>query len=136
MKVGGRSIDLRVATLPTVYGEKVVMRILDKGQAVLQPRGARLPARDRTARFEACVPQAVRHDPRDRPDRFGQVDDAVRDAQPCSTTPDRNIITVEDPVEYRLPGINQVQINPKAGLTFAARAAVDPARRPRHRARR
>ena len=46
MKVGGRGIDLRVATLPTVYGEKVVMRILDKGQAVLQPRGARLPARD------------------------------------------------------------------------------------------
>ena len=51
-------------------------------------------------------------------------------------TPDRNIITVEDPVEYRLPGINQVQINPKAGLTFAVGAALDPALRPRHRARR
>ena len=50
--------------------------------------------------------------------------------------PDRNIITVEDPVEYRLPGINQVQINPKAGLTFAVGAAFDPALRPRHRARR
>ena len=47
---------------------------------------------------------------------------------------DRNIITVEDPVEYRLAGINQIQVNPKAGLTFAVGAAVDPARRPRHRA--
>ncbi len=52
------------------------------------------------------------------PTGSGQVDDAVRDAQQLNT-PDRNIITVEDPVEYRLPGINQVQINPKAGLTFA-----------------
>ena len=47
---------------------------------------------------------------------------------------DKNIITVEDPVEYRLAGVNQMQVNPKAGLTFASRAAVDPARRPRHRA--
>ena len=46
---------------------------------------------------------------------------------------DRNIITVEDPVEYRLAGVNQMQVNPKAGLTFAGRPAVDPARRPRHR---
>ena len=47
---------------------------------------------------------------------------------------DKNIITVEDPVEYRLNGVNQMQVNPKAGLTFASRAAVDPACRPRHRA--
>ena len=48
--------------------------------------------------------------------------------------PEVNVITVEDPVEYRLPGINQVQVNDKAGLTFASRAALDPAVRPRHRA--
>ena len=47
MKVDGRGIDLRVATLPTVYGEKVVMRILDKGQAVLRLEDLGLPARDR-----------------------------------------------------------------------------------------
>ena len=135
MKVGGKPIDLRVATLPTVYGEKVVMRILDKGQALLQPRRARASCPSRSSRFESSLPQAVRHDPRDRPDRFGEVDDALRDAQQLNE-PDRNIITVEDPVEYRLPGINQVQINPKAGLTFAVRAAIDPACRPRHRARR
>ena len=48
--------------------------------------------------------------------------------------PDRNIITVEDPVEYRLPGINQMQMNPKAGPDVRVGAAVDPACRPRHRA--
>ena len=47
--------------------------------------------------------------------------------------PEINVITVEDPVEYRLPGINQVQVNPKAGLTFARRAALDPALGPRRR---
>ncbi len=47
---------------------------------------------------------------------------------------DKNIITVEDPVEYRLAGVNQIQVNPKAGLTFASALAIDPARRPRHRA--
>ena len=51
-------------------------------------------------------------------------------------TPDRNIITVEDPVEYRLPGINQVQIHPKAGLTFAGALRSILPRRPRHRPRR
>ena len=47
---------------------------------------------------------------------------------------DKNIITVEDPVEYRLAGVNQVQVNTKAGLTFALGAALDPACGPRHRA--
>ena len=78
--VSGKSVDLRVATLPTVYGEKVVMRILDKGQALLTPRRPGLPAR-RARAVRGVVPQAVRHDPRDRPDRFREVDDALRDAQ-------------------------------------------------------
>ena len=64
--------------------------------------------------------QAVRDHPGHRPDRLRQVDDALRDAQHPSTKPEINIITVEDPVEYQLAGINQVQVNPKAGLTFAA----------------
>ena len=64
--------------------------------------------------------EALRDDPGHRPDRFRQVDHALR--APCIeiNKPEVNIITVEDPVEYRLPGINQVQVNPKAGLTFAA----------------
>ena len=82
MKVGGRGIDLRVATLPTVYGEKIVMRILDKGQALLRLEDLGfLP--ETLGALRGLVPQAVRHDPRDRTDRFREVDDAVRDAQPA-----------------------------------------------------
>ena len=66
------------------------------------------------------VHKALRCRARHRPDRLGQVDDALRHAQPSSTSPSKNIITVEDPVEYRLQGINQVQVNVKAGLTFAS----------------
>ncbi len=118
LTVAGNAVDLRVATLPTVHGEKVVMRILDKNQALLglADQGF-LP--DVLARYE----QAFR-----KP--YGTILVTGPTGSGKSTTlyatlnvlnsPDRNIITVEDPVEYRLAGINQVQINPKAGLTFAA----------------
>ncbi len=117
MKVNGRGIDLRVATLPTVYGEKVVMRILDKSQAVLKLEDLGfLP--ESLSRFELSYRKP-----------YGTILVTGPTGSGKSTTlyatlnllnqPDRNIITVEDPVEYRLPGINQVQINQKAGLTFA-----------------
>jgi type IV pilus assembly protein PilB len=117
MKVNGRAIDLRVATLPTVYGEKVVMRILDKGQAVLRLEDLGfLP--ESLDRFEISYRKP-----------YGTILVTGPTGSGKSTTlyatlnllnePSRNIITVEDPVEYRLPGINQVQINQKAGLTFA-----------------
>jgi type IV pilus assembly protein PilB len=117
MKVNGRGIDLRVATLPTVYGEKVVMRILDKGQAILRLEDlGMLP--DSLGRFEESYRKP-----------YGTILVTGPTGSGKSTTlyatlnllnePHRNIITVEDPVEYRLPGINQVQINQKAGLTFA-----------------
>jgi len=117
MKVNGRGIDLRVATLPTVYGEKVVMRILDKSSAVLSLEDLGfLP--ETLHRFEASYRKP-----------YGTILVTGPTGSGKSTTlyatlnvlnqPDRNIITVEDPVEYRLPGINQVQIHSKAGLTFA-----------------
>ena len=80
MKVGGKQLDLRVATLPTVYGEKVVIRILDKSQRAAAPRGPRVP-RGRLQAVLGVVQQAVRRDPGHRADRVGQVDHAVRDAQ-------------------------------------------------------
>jgi len=117
MKVGGRVIDLRVATLPTVYGEKVVMRILDKGQAVLRLEDLGFLPEAHT-RFESSYRKP-----------YGTILVTGPTGSGKSTTlyatlnmlnePHRNIITVEDPVEYRLPGINQVQIHQKAGLTFA-----------------
>ena len=130
MKVGGKQLDLRLATLPTVFGEKVVIRILDKSQALLKLEDPGFEESLQAVR--GLVPQAVRGDPRDRSDRIGQVDHDVLDAQHPQRG-DKNIITVEDPVEYRLNGVNQMQVNPKAGLT-RERAALDPARRPRHRA--
>jgi type IV pilus assembly protein PilB len=111
-------LDVRVATLPTVEGESLVMRLLDKSKKpptleelgmsdemrerisdlILRPTGALLvtgpTGSGKSTTLFACLSQINR--------------------------PEINIITVEDPVEYRLPGINQVQINQRAGLTFAA----------------
>jgi type IV pilus assembly protein PilB len=116
--IAGRQIDLRVATLPTVHGEKIVLRVLDKGTALLDlGELGFLPAT--LNRYRAMF---------EKP--YGTILVTGPTGSGKSTTlyatlnqlndPSKNVITVEDPVEYRLPGINQVQVNPKAGLTFAA----------------
>jgi len=114
----GRKIDLRVATLPTVWGEKVVMRILDNSTASLDLRELSFLEDN----FE------VYHESYTKP--YGMILVTGPTGSGKSTTlyatlnavskPEINVITVEDPVEYRLAGINQVQVNPKAGLTFAS----------------
>lgn len=113
----GRKIDLRVATLPTVWGEKIVMRILDNSTASLDLRDLSFLEEN----------YAVYHEAYTKP--YGMILVTGPTGSGKSTTlyatlnavsrPEINVITVEDPVEYRLPGINQVQVNPKAGLTFA-----------------
>ncbi|HWU46155.1 MAG TPA: ATPase, T2SS/T4P/T4SS family [Humibacter sp.] len=115
---GGRQIDLRVATLPTVWGEKVVMRILDTSSSSLNLRDLTLLERN----FEV-----YRHS-YSKPHGMILVTGPTGSGK--STTlyttlnevskPEINVITVEDPVEYRMPGVNQVQVNPKAGLSFAS----------------
>src|SRR5438874_970582 len=112
------AIDRRVATLPTVYGEKVVMRILDKTQARLSLEDlgfhpAVLP------RFEACFRKPYGTVLVTGPTGSGKSTTLYATLNVLNST-DKNVITVEDPVEYRLPGVNQVQVNPKAGLTFAS----------------
>jgi type IV pilus assembly protein PilB len=110
MKVGGRPIDLRVATLPTVYGEKVVMRILDKGQALMRLEDLGfLP--ETLDRFQTSYQKPYGAILVTGPTGSGKST-TLYAALDTINTPDRNIITVEDPVEYRLPGINQVQVNP------------------------
>ena len=115
---GGRKIDLRVATLPTVWGEKVVMRILDNSNStVSMDRLALLPRNYAAYRASYTKP-------------YGMILVTGPTGSGKSTTlyttlnevsrPEINVITVEDPVEYRMKGINQVQVNPKAGLTFAS----------------
>ena len=118
VKIGGRRVDLRVSTLPTQYGEKVVMRLLDgespqqdfaelgipKGMAASLSEILKLPqgmllvtgptGSGKSTTLYSCLNQIRR--------------------------PAVNIVTVEDPVEYMVPGLNQVQVNLKAGLTFAS----------------
>jgi type IV pilus assembly protein PilB len=118
LTVGGRPLDLRVATLPTVYGEKIVMRILDKSNVMLQLSDLGF-AKDVLAKFEMCYRRPYGAVLVTGPTGSGKSTSLYGALNQLNST-DKNIITVEDPVEYRLPGINQVQVNPKAGLTFAA----------------
>ena len=118
LNVAGKAIDLRVATLPTVYGEKVVMRILDKTQARLSLSDLGFhPAVQ--SRFEACFRKPYGTILVTGPTGSGKSTTLYATLNVLNSA-DKNVITVEDPVEYRLHGVNQVQVNPKAGLTFAS----------------
>jgi type IV pilus assembly protein PilB len=114
----GRTLDVRVATLPTVEGESVVMRLLDKSKKppTLEELGLSAPMRERIADIVSRPTGALLVT---GPTGSGKSTTLFACLAQINR-PEINIITVEDPVEYRLPGINQVQINQRAGLTFAA----------------
>jgi type IV pilus assembly protein PilB len=118
MKVGGRQLDLRVATLPTVYGEKIVIRILDKSQALLKLSDLGFHQRA-FERFEVSFKKPYGALLVTGPTGSGKSTTLYATLNILNNE-DRNIITVEDPVEYRLHGVNQIQVNTKAGLTFAS----------------
>ncbi|PIQ83567.1 MAG: type II secretion system protein GspE [Candidatus Omnitrophica bacterium CG11_big_fil_rev_8_21_14_0_20_63_9] len=117
MTMEGRGIDFRVSSIPSIYGEKIVIRILDKPTELMDL--GRLG-------FEAKALEAFRQAIRDP---YGLILITGPTGSGKSTTlyaalneinsPKKNIITIEDPVEYRLEGVNQVQIKPSIGLTFA-----------------
>jgi len=113
----GRKIDLRVATLPTVWGEKVVMRILDNSTALLDLSDLGFLERNKTV-YEQSYTKPYGMMLVTGPTGSGKSTTLYATLNAVSR-PEINVITVEDPVEYRLAGINQVQVNPKAGLTFA-----------------
>src|SRR5947209_14566417 len=115
--IGGKSVDLRVATLPTVYGEKVVMRILDKSTALLDLKDLGFYG-DALDRYETAYRKPYGTILVTGPTGSGKSTTLYATLNAVNDTA-KNIITVEDPVEYRLAGINQVQVNVKAGLTFA-----------------
>jgi type IV pilus assembly protein PilB len=113
----GRMLDVRVATLPTVEGESVVMRLLDKSKKppTMEEVGLSIAMQEQL--------KAMVHRPTGAllvtgPTGSGKST-TLFSAMTEINRPEINVITVEDPVEYRLPGLNQVQINPRAGLTFA-----------------
>jgi type IV pilus assembly protein PilB len=114
----GRLLDIRVATLPTVEGESVVMRLLDKSRKppTLEELGL---ADDMREQFERIVARPTGSLLVTGPTGSGKSTTLFA-ALSQINRPEINIITVEDPVEYRLRGVNQVQINNRAGLTFAA----------------
>lgn len=112
-----RKIDLRVATLPTVWGEKIVMRILDNSTASLDLRELSF-GEDNFKIYEQSYTKPYGMILVTGPTGSGKSTTLYATLNAVSK-PEINVITVEDPVEYRLAGINQVQVNPKAGLTFA-----------------
>ncbi len=117
LKFQERKVDLRVSSLPTVFGEKMVMRVLDQASSAVGLERIGLLEEDRGL-LDGII---------SRP--YGMMLVTGPTGSGKSTTlysvlerinePESNLITVEDPVEYMIPGINQVQINEKAGLTFA-----------------
>jgi type II secretion system protein E len=118
VKVGEKTIDLRVSSVPTVHGESIVMRILDKSSLMLGlPELGFLS--DDQATFERLVTM---------PDGIILVTGPTGSGKTTTlygclnymNRPDRKIITVEEPVEYQMTGINQVQVNSEVGMTFAA----------------
>jgi len=116
--LGGRTIDLRLATLPTVWGEKLVLRVLDTGGIDLDLKRLGFTD-DNYARFSASFRKPHGMLLVTGPTGSGKSTTLYATLNEISS-PEVNIITVEDPVEYRLAGVNQVQVNHKAGLTFAA----------------
>ncbi|HEX3927544.1 MAG TPA: type IV-A pilus assembly ATPase PilB [Gemmatimonadales bacterium] len=118
LKMGTRVIDFRVSTLPVLFGEKIVMRILDKGNLTLD-----LTKFGFEVKAEADLMRAILN-PYGMvlvtgPTGSGKTTTLYSALQRINTV-ETNIMTAEDPVEYNLPGINQAQMRPEIGLTFAA----------------
>ncbi len=118
LTVDGRHVDIRVSTLPVIRGESVVMRILDKGRVVLELETLGMRDEDRDVLMRAV----------------GQIQGAVLTTGPTGAgktttlyallnavnTPEKTVISIEDPVEYEVEGVKQINVNPSAGLTFAS----------------
>ncbi|MGA1875027.1 MAG: type II secretion system ATPase GspE [bacterium] len=118
LRVSGRKVDLRVSTVPTLYGESVVMRILDRGSIMLTVEELGFPA-ERLHQFEGLIRKPYGIILVTGPTGSGKTT-TLYAALDKINSPDKKIITVEDPVEYQLSGVNQIQVAPKIGLTFAS----------------
>ena len=115
-RIGGRDIDMRVSTLPTVHGEGVVMRILDRGSVVIDLGALGFPEKE-LAQFNDIIQKPYGMLLVTGPTGSGKTT-TLYAALDKINTPDKKIITVEDPVEYQMKGINQIQVRPQIGLSF------------------
>ncbi|MGB8477097.1 MAG: type II/IV secretion system protein [Candidatus Acidiferrum sp.] len=118
LRYEGKRIDLRVSTLPTQFGEKVVIRLLDSKRALVTMAQLGLTAENQHT-FELMLSRPQGMILVTGPTGSGKTS-TLYTALNWVKSPTKNIITVEDPIEYQLDGVNQVQINTKAGVTFAA----------------
>jgi general secretion pathway protein E len=118
IKVGNKEIDVRVSTLPTAFGERVVLRLLDKSSVLISMTDLGMPA-DRLVNFSREIKSSNGIVLVTGPTGSGKTTTLYAALTSINNT-DINIITVEDPIEYRISGIGQVQVNPKINLTFAS----------------
>ncbi len=118
LKVAGKDIDIRVSVIPTAFGERVVLRLLDRSSALLGMEELGLSGRNLT-----LVTRSIRQSHGiilvTGPTGSGKTTTLYAALSQINTS-DKNIITIEDPIEYQLRGIGQMQVSPKIALTFAA----------------
>ncbi|HEY8514988.1 MAG TPA: type II secretion system ATPase GspE [Candidatus Binatia bacterium] len=117
LRMMGKEIDLRVSTLPTLYGESVVLRILDRGSIVLDLEKLGFPP-DSLAQWESLIVKPYGMILVTGPTGSGKTTTLYGSLHKINS-PDKKIITIEDPVEYQLNGVNQIHVKPQIGLTFA-----------------
>ena len=129
LTLGGKLIDVRVSTLPSRAGERVVLRILDKENAGIDLEHARHDARRSNGLFRDALAEPNGIVLVTGPTGSGKTTTLYAGLKLLNDGT-RNILTVEDPVEYAVDGVGQTQINPQVGLTFAAGPARDPAAGP------
>lgn len=117
IKVADKAFDIRVSVLPVMYGERIVLRLLDKSKTFLGIENLGLSERDHEVLMQSIV----------QPNGIILVSGPTGSGKTTTlysilaklNNPDSNVITVENPVEYQIPGLNQVEVNDKIGLTFA-----------------
>ncbi|MDM8516995.1 type II secretion system ATPase GspE [Desulfobacterales bacterium HSG16] len=117
LKISDREIDFRVSTIPTLFGESVVMRILDRENLQLDLQKIGFPD-DLRKKYSKLIEQPYGMILVTGPTGSGKTSTLYTTLHKINS-PENKIITLEDPVEYQLSGINQIQVNPKIGLTFA-----------------
>jgi general secretion pathway protein E len=118
LRIMGKEIDLRVSTLPTLYGESVVLRILDRSSIVVNLESLGFPE-DTLREFESVITRPYGMILVTGPTGSGKTT-TLYGALDKINSPDKKIITIEDPVEYQLFGVNQIHVKPSIGLTFAS----------------
>jgi general secretion pathway protein E len=118
IKLAGKEVDIRVSTVPTAYGERVVMRLLDRSATILKLEELGLNAH-KLGMIDTLIHQSHGIVLVTGPTGSGKTTTLYAGLSRINST-DKNIITIEDPIEYQLHGVGQIHVNPKIDLTFAS----------------